>query len=287
MNTPTLSIVTVSFNQAEFLPYCLQSVVDQKSADVEFIVVDPGSTDGSRVIAQQYATGIDHMITEPDRGPADGLNNGFMVASGEWGFFLNADDFLLPGAMRLLLLAIERAGDADLLLGGGWMVDANLRPLRRLSADLPTARGLLGGTQVMIQQGMAFRMELFRRVGGFNGANRTCWDLELLLDFLINSARVGIIKERVGGFRLHAGGLSGGVGGAGHFSRYQKDLMRLRERCGVPTGSRRWSLARKLVQQPMAHTIAALVDRALPTLVRRAWERDQKRTASAAGRLSE
>src|SRR3546814_19401558 len=73
---PFLSIVTLSFNQAGYLRQALESVIAQKDGSVEFIVVDPGSTDGSRDIIAELGDGIDNVILDPDRGPADGLNKG-------------------------------------------------------------------------------------------------------------------------------------------------------------------------------------------------------------------
>src|SRR4051812_7605625 len=96
-----LSIITVSFNQRRFLPQCLESVVTQLGSEDEYIVVDPGSGDGSRELISDYArTGkVTRAILEKDQGPADGLNRGFQAATGDILAYLNSDDFLLPGAL--------------------------------------------------------------------------------------------------------------------------------------------------------------------------------------------
>src|SRR4029077_2212938 len=80
---PRVSIVTISFNQAPFLERAIRSVLEQDHPDVEYIVVDPGSTDGSREIIEKYRSRIAKVILEPDRGPANGLNKGFAAATGE------------------------------------------------------------------------------------------------------------------------------------------------------------------------------------------------------------
>ena len=95
-----VSVVTVSFNQARFLERAIRSVLGQDYDDIEYIVVDPGSTDGSRAIVERWRDRIDRIILEPDRGPPDGLNKGFAAATGEIFAYLNADDALLPGAVR-------------------------------------------------------------------------------------------------------------------------------------------------------------------------------------------
>ena len=74
---PRVSIVTISFNQEKFLERTIRSVLAQDYPEIEYIVVDPGSTDGSRDIIERYRDRIAHVIFEPDKGPSDGLNKGF------------------------------------------------------------------------------------------------------------------------------------------------------------------------------------------------------------------
>ncbi len=88
-----VSIVTISFNQAEFLERAMRSVLTQDYPDVEYIVVDPGSTDGSRALITAQGSRI-KAILEKDNGPADGLNKGFASATGEIFGYINADDAL-------------------------------------------------------------------------------------------------------------------------------------------------------------------------------------------------
>ncbi len=89
-----ISIVTLSFNQCAFLREALESVLQQGYPDLEYIVIDPGSTDGSRELIQSYASGIAHMVFEPDKGASDGLRKGFALATGDICGFLNSDDLL-------------------------------------------------------------------------------------------------------------------------------------------------------------------------------------------------
>ena len=77
-----ISIVTISFNQVEFLGDCMDSVLAQDFSDVEYIVVDAGSTDGSRDLLQKRRSQLSHLITEPDRGPAGEAQQG--ICLGQW-----------------------------------------------------------------------------------------------------------------------------------------------------------------------------------------------------------
>ena len=92
------SIVTISLNQARFVEHAIRSVIDQDYSEIEYIVVDPGSTDGSWEIIERYHAEIDKIILEPDDGPGQGLNRGFAQSTGEICGCINADDFYEPGA---------------------------------------------------------------------------------------------------------------------------------------------------------------------------------------------
>lgn len=233
MTAPLISIVTISYNQRQFLRQTIESVLAQKTEDVEYIIVDAGSTDGSLELIAEYGTRIDHVITGPDQGPADGLNKGFAKASGKIGYFLNSDDFLMPHGLRVMQKFWLQSLVAKVLLCGAWMVDLNGVPLRELQPTAHSIQTLLNGSGRMVQQGMSFKLDAFRKISGFNIQNRTCWDLELLCGLLRDGAETTLQPERVGAFRLHGDSFTGGVAGAKHEARYMADLARLRLDFGV------------------------------------------------------
>jgi glycosyltransferase involved in cell wall biosynthesis len=277
MTFPTISIVTISFNQAHFLKQCLDSVLSQKRSGVDFIVVDPGSTDGSREILDAYRGGIDQLVLEPDAGPADGLNKGFARARGQIGYFINSDDFLLPGAIDRMLRFFDTHRDIDVALCGAWMVDGDGRPIRRLQATAITPERLVSSLAIPVQQGMFFSMEAFRDIGGFNTENRSCWDTELLFDFAMAGKKFAIGREWIGAFRFYDGSLSGGVAGAAHRDRLANDWLRMRARLSPqlrPMPKMLARLAKNLVHPWNA--AEALRMRFAPRLIARAWERDMQ-----------
>src|SRR3546814_9345633 len=94
------SVVTISYNQAKFLRRAIDSVLNQSGVDLEYIVVDPGSSDDSRAIIDSYGDRIGHRVYEPDQGPADGLNKGFAHATGDIYYYLNSDVTVELGALR-------------------------------------------------------------------------------------------------------------------------------------------------------------------------------------------
>src|SRR5690606_32680838 len=121
------SIVTNAYNQGKFLRRALESVLRGGYSNLEYIVIDPGSTDETPEILREYESRHDHRLTiisERDNGPADGLNKGFERATGDWFCYLNADDFYLPGGLVQAAAAISAYPEADCLYGDGYITDA-------------------------------------------------------------------------------------------------------------------------------------------------------------------
>ena len=204
-----VSVVTISFNQAQFLERAIRSVLGQDHHDMEYIVVDPGSTDGSRDIIARYRDRIAKVIDEPDSGPSDGLNKGFAVATGEIYAYLNADDALLPGAVRAAAAAFDRYPDAGVIIGHGYIVDAGGKVIRRFRSAPFTPWRFVHGAAVAMQQSTFFRASAFNATTGFNVENRTSWDAELLLDMALAGERVRIEEGHWSLFTIHEDSLSG------------------------------------------------------------------------------
>ena len=110
---PRISVVTPSYQQAIFLEETIRSVLLQGYPDLEYIVMDGGSTDGSVEIIRRYAPWLTHWQSGPDGGQPHAINDGFGRASGAWRAWLNSDDLFTPGA----LFAVARAADT-----GSWLV---------------------------------------------------------------------------------------------------------------------------------------------------------------------
>jgi glycosyltransferase involved in cell wall biosynthesis len=198
-----ISLVTISFNQAPYLEQALRSVLDQDYPDLEYIVVDPGSTDGSRDIIERYRDRIARIIFEPDRGPADGLNKGFGAASGAIFGYLNSDDLLLPGALSRVARAFGEYPKADLIYGHGYWVDRAGQVLRRFRSDRFNLRRSAYGNSIIMQQAAFWRGEPFWAVGGFNASNKLSWDGEFWMDLALAGKRFQRVDEYWACFRTH------------------------------------------------------------------------------------
>lgn len=206
-----VSIVTVSFNQAAFLERAILSVLNQNYHDVEYIVVDPGSTDGSREIIERYRDRIDRIVFTPDSGAAEGLNNGMAGATGEVLGFLNSDDVLLPGAIARIVSAFTEISNTDLVTGHAFIIDSENHRLRRSYTDRFHLRAFAYDACLICQQSTFFRASIFRKVGGFNEQNRIAWDAELFLDLLSWADQYVILDDFLSAFRLHSEAITGGA----------------------------------------------------------------------------
>lgn len=219
-----ISIVTVSFNQCAYLKEAMDSVLDQGYQDLEYIVVDPGSTDGSRELIQSYGSRVSKAIMEPDRGAADGLNKGFTLATGDIFGFLNSDDLLMPGSLQKIADYFHRHPECDLVMGNGHKIDGDGRRISKIRArDFTVRRHLHGGSR-WLQQSTFFRRDAFLSSPRFNLDNRTCWDGELFVQMVNQGAKVGYINSDLAAFRIHATSISG----TGRlWETYQKDMQRI------------------------------------------------------------
>lgn len=107
-NSPSFSIIVVNFNGNKYIDVCIQSIVNQMDLNKdELIIIDGGSSDGSVNSIQRYKQFITYFVSEPDRGQSDALNKGYRLASCDYAFWVNSDDFLVNGSLSKLRRAIE------------------------------------------------------------------------------------------------------------------------------------------------------------------------------------
>jgi len=203
-----ISVVTISFNQAEFLRQCIDSVLNQDYPNIEYIVVDPGSTDGSREIIDSYGRRLVNVY-EKDAGPADGLNKGFALATGDIYCYLNSDDTLLPFALRKVADYFCSHPNVDVICGHGHIIDGDSNFKRNVFSDKFNLKAAAYGSSVSIQPSTFFRKSVFKAVGGFNVNNRSNWDGELLIDMTLAGARVDTVNELLSCYRVHGESITG------------------------------------------------------------------------------
>lgn len=124
---PLVSIITPSYNQAQYLEATIRSVLDQEYPNLEYIVVDGGSTDGSLEIIKKYEKHLVWWTSERDRGQADGINKGLVKARGEFVAWLNSDDLYYPGTILEAVNVLQQNPDVNLAFGNVAAIDAEDR----------------------------------------------------------------------------------------------------------------------------------------------------------------
>jgi glycosyltransferase involved in cell wall biosynthesis len=178
-----ITIITPSYQQATFLEECLRSVRSQQGVEVEHIVVDGGSTDGSREIIERRAAGLAWWCSERDAGQSDAINKGLAHATGEVCTWVNSDDALLPGALEHVAAAF--GSDPALQVYGGRIVhrdDTGDRVFEPLNEASDVRR--LFCDPVINQPATYYRTRVLRELGGVDPALRYVMDLSLWWRFL-------------------------------------------------------------------------------------------------------
>jgi glycosyltransferase involved in cell wall biosynthesis len=192
--TPKLSVITPSYNQAAFIERTIRSVLDQGYANLEYIVVDGGSTDGSVGIIERYADYLSWWVSEPDEGQTDALNKGLDHATGKILTYINSDDYFLPGAFEAAVRTFEHS-EALWAVGAAQFVDASGRLAEVWRPQLPRGRRqwwILDPWGVP-QPSTFWRREVFERFGKFRQDMHYVFDTE----FGLRLALAGELPELI------------------------------------------------------------------------------------------
>ncbi|MCA9521440.1 MAG: glycosyltransferase [Myxococcales bacterium] len=182
---PRISVVTPSYEQAPFLEKTLRSILLQGYPNLELIVIDGASRDGSLAIIERYAPYLSHWVCEPDGGQSDALNKGFARASGEILSWLNSDDIFLPDTLAAVVDARRRDPDCDAWIGLGHKVDERGRLVHvspRLDLSL---EGVLDWpTNHFAQPACFFSRRAWELAGPLSTELHYCMDFDLWLRML-------------------------------------------------------------------------------------------------------
>lgn len=233
MSRPTISIVTPSFNQADFLETTIRSVLEQEGRgslfDLEYFVIDGGSTDESAHIIQAYAPELSGWCSEPDRGQTHAINKGMERCRGDILAYLNSDDYYLPGAFKRIVQAYHESPDCDLIHGICQKVDAAGRLLKEQISTIKELAQILDLWDVwlrrsdnrnFIQPELFWTRKLAQRVGLFNERLHYSMDYEYWLRAFDAGAKVITLREPLAAFRIH---------GAQKTSQRDKSILELIE----------------------------------------------------------
>jgi glycosyltransferase involved in cell wall biosynthesis len=206
---PRISIITPSFNQAEFLERTILSVLQQNYPNLEYIVVDGGSTDGSADVIRKYEDRIAYWVSEKDRGQAHAINKGLQRATGDIIGYLNSDDYYLDGALARVADCFAHAPDSDLLHGRCQVVDRDGLKVGERTGSITRYDEILDPWDVwwnkrnFVQPEVFWTKRISEKVGLFREHLFWVMDYEYWLRILGAGGRVCFIDAELAAFRLH------------------------------------------------------------------------------------
>jgi glycosyltransferase involved in cell wall biosynthesis len=159
-----VSIVTPSFNQVEYLETTIQSVLSQDYPELEYIIMDGGSTDGSLEIIHKYADRLAGWVSERDAGQTDAINKGFAKAHGDIFAWLNSDDTYEVGAITEAVNFLKTHPEVGMVYGDANFIDAQGNVIGKFPAKQTDYKRLRQGFVHVPQQAAFFRADLWRQV---------------------------------------------------------------------------------------------------------------------------
>lgn len=199
---PLVSIVTPSYNQAKFLRATIESVLGQTYPNIEYIVIDGGSTDGSVDLIREYADRLAYWVSEPDQGQTDAINKGFAKASGQYMAWLNSDDTYEPEAVAEAVAFLQAHPEVGLVYGDANFIDEHGRPIGRFPAAQTDYQRLRRGYVHIPQQSAFWRAELWQQVGPLDPQMYFAMDYDLWVR-LAEISELRYLRKTWANFRLH------------------------------------------------------------------------------------
>jgi glycosyltransferase involved in cell wall biosynthesis len=203
MNLPKISIITPSFNQGAFIEDTIRSVVLQDYPALEYIVMDAGSTDGTREIIEKYADAITYWESQPDRGQTHAINKGLARATGDVVAWLNSDDLYCPGALHAVGAAFAKAPEA-VVAGSVIHFDAEKEWVKHQPGLLTGVLKFWLPTSEFQQPGIFWSRSLMKEVGPLDESLYFCMDLDLLCRMQQHHPPVILLDQPVARYRWHA-----------------------------------------------------------------------------------
>lgn len=217
MSLPLISIVTPSYNQAEYLEQTILSVLNQSGRgtcfELEYIVMDGGSRDGSADIIRRYADELKHWQSERDGGQTAAINAGMRLVTGQIRGYINSDDYYLPGAFERVLELAASYPSADLIYGACQKVDAQGNRLSEQLSTITSLDDILNLWDVwlrphhnlnFIQPEVFWTDRYAKQVGEFNDSLYYAMDFEYWLRGFASGISVARTDAPLAAFRVHA-----------------------------------------------------------------------------------
>jgi len=199
---PRISIVTPSYNQGQFLEKTILSVLNQQYPNLEYMVLDGGSSDNSVEIIKRYTDKLAYWQSKPDCGQADAIAQGFAMSTGDVLGWLNSDDLLLPGALLVAGKTFSNVQRCITVTGRCVRIDGNGCPFTVLVPRKKSWHGMLIWGHGLSQPATFWRRDAYEEVGGIDVSMKFSFDYDLFVR-LRKLGNIEILPNYLAGFRVH------------------------------------------------------------------------------------
>lgn len=205
---PRISIITPSYNQGKFIEETIQSVIAQGYPNLEYFIIDGGSTDNTIEVIQKYESHITYWVSEPDRGQTHAINKGLARATGDILAYLNSDDYYLPGTLFKVADHFRQHPETDLLHGAcqyvdesGQKIGAQLGEISRFD-EIVDLWGIWWKKRQFVQPEVFWSRRTSDRVGEFNESLYYGMDYEYWCRILLAGGHISCLEDELTCFRL-------------------------------------------------------------------------------------
>ena len=202
-SNPLVTVVTPSYNQGRFIRATIESVLSQSYPNLEYIIMDGGSTDETAAVVKDYASRLT-FISEKDRGQSHAINKGFRMAGGSILSWLNSDDLYLPGAIQAAVDAFEGSPGAGAVYGEGYLIDRDGEITARFPCTEPfNLWKFVHLSDYILQQTVYFRRDALDQVGYLDETLHYSMDWDILIRIGLRYPMV-YVPEYMGCLREYA-----------------------------------------------------------------------------------
>jgi len=243
MKLPRISIITPSYNQGQFLEETILSVLNQNYPNLEYMIIDGGSSDNSLEIINRYQHRLAYWVSEPDRGQAEAINKGFARATGDIIAFLNSDDTYVAGALHAVGHYFENHRDCRWVCGHSLMYGLTEKAPHLLKVRVPRSLAeVLFSNIAAISTSSFWRREIAEQYGGFDVEYRYSFDMDLYARLVSNGERCEALDYPISTYRLHEDSKS-----VSELDSFKREVVAVRNKY-LPHTSR-WRVRREMMRE--------------------------------------
>lgn len=233
MIPPKISVITPSFNQGKYLEETIISVINQNYPNLEYIIIDGGSTDNSVEIIRKYENYLTYWVSEKDNGQSNAINKGFKKSTGEIICWLNSDDIFTKNALFEIVKYFEKNEGIDVVNGNLVLINEHSNIISSYFMITPKKWYAKHGIYYVAQPAMFWKRKVLDKVGLLREDFHASMDRDFLIRIMQNNFSIGHLKKNIAGFRMHEASKSS----AGSRSKdYLRDLKELRKLYGSEYG---------------------------------------------------